>query len=182
MNHRIESLEIKSRQVPKVLANLRNVLEPFSKLATFKQVGIKADDFVARRVEHRHGDRSDITLVAGKQYLHQRSAPLGKWIKVFVQCVLVWEKRRDSCPQDWHRRATVTLGAVSREDFSFAASSETTDSNPFSCSKSAASRIIGNVIRERSAMSSKECCPSDKFNTQNRAFSSSSIDPPPVGR
>src|SRR5215467_14675951 len=93
MNHRIESLEIKSRQVPKVLANLRNVLEPFSKLATFKQVGIKADDFVARRVQHRHGNRSDITLVACKQYLHQRSAPLGKWIKTLLSCVPVAGKK-----------------------------------------------------------------------------------------
>src|SRR5215831_20248984 len=137
MNHPIESLQIRGRQVSKVLANLRNVLEPVPKLATFKQVGIKTDDFVARRVQHRHGDRSDIPLVAGKQYLHQRSAPLGTWITIFVSCVLVAKKRRHGCPQDWPRRATATLGAASPEDFSFAASSETTDSNPFSCSKSA---------------------------------------------
>src|SRR5215472_2450398 len=85
--------------------------------------------------------------------------------------------------QDWLRRATATLGAAaSGEDFPSATLSETTDNKPLWCKSSAASRIIGNAIFERSAMSSKEWSPSDKFRTHSRAFSSSSIVPPPVGR
>jgi hypothetical protein len=56
------------------------------------------------------------------------------------------------------------------------------NSRPFWHSSSAASLIAENGMPDRSAISSRECCPSDRFNTHRRAEMSTPIVSPPVDR
>ena len=60
--------------------------------------------------------------------------------------------------------------------------SRTTDSSPLWHSNSAASLIAENGMSERSAMSSRECSPSERFRTHSRAEISTPIASPPVNR
>src|SRR5580704_9783149 len=70
MNHRVEAVEVRHREVTKVFSNLWNLFGRLPELAACKQVCIEAKHLVIGGLEDRSGNRTDVSFMAGQKYLH----------------------------------------------------------------------------------------------------------------
>ena len=70
MNDRVETPEIRFRQVAQILADFRNRLGRRSKVAPAVKIGIDPDHFVTSRLQYRPRDGADVTLMTCKQNFH----------------------------------------------------------------------------------------------------------------
>src|SRR5215471_14603829 len=77
MHNAVETFKISMCQVTEVFANFGNSRYSFPELATFEQIRVQSENIMASVSQHRYGNRPDITFVAGQQYPHQISTPLG---------------------------------------------------------------------------------------------------------
>ena len=63
MHDRIEAIQIRSVKIAKIFADLGNVGGSSPKSQPVKQVGIQADYFMPRGMQHRSSDSADITFM-----------------------------------------------------------------------------------------------------------------------
>jgi len=66
MHYRIETIEIRSRQIAEVFADLRYFLGRLPELATRKQVCVQADNLMAGGPQNRPRNGTDIASVASQ--------------------------------------------------------------------------------------------------------------------